>query len=626
MKRLVLLMATMLALASCAKGDAVIESTSVAKQKSDHHIYGIALLDDADIHTRGVANTSKVWSRPIAEKDLTVKFLNGDPEYIDLVKEVSEEWMKSANVRFEFVDSDKDALIRVAFDKQMQSSWALTGTDHLQVYGQQDTPTVHFARWNRASDACKRSDVLRAFGQVLGLELEFRHPMFYPAWIRNDETGEIDEEKIRAYWEDELNELISWQELKKVVLDPLNLPSFLIAKTDYYDQESVMSWPFYEEMAYNIQQIKFDTDYNTDLSEQDKSFIQSLYGESQWPYKGNTHYFDILSFDYNPSTVTLQLTATENIAIFWDVDNDETDVTHYYKEADTTSVFTVTASHTYASSKKRKIAIAEILDYGQEEPTESNALLRFDLTTGVGASNFDFKQINKSLECIRIIGGSKFNSQSLNFNSLDGLKELYLVNILGSTVTIDNCPLLETFATSRIFWKPAQISKNISAQSVDASSTFDATPVQPVNTNVWPFVPEQVYSIGRGSGALKILNCPRLTNLILEHTNLRTLDLSKFRNLKYVFFSFVKPNENSIETSQDISEHLLANVSTLQRPNDGNNGMFVIRAITHRNTDNSYTFLINNTIENQLEIEEAAAANNWKVIWNPRTIDSLPIQ
>lgn len=623
MKRLVLLMATMLALASCAKDDAVIESTSVAKLKSDHHIYGIALLDDAEIHTRGVANTSKVWSRPIAEKDLTVKFLNGDPEYIDLVKEVSEEWMKSANVRFEFVDSDKDALIRVAFDKQMQSSWALTGTDHLQVYGQQDTPTVHFARWNRASDACKRSDVLRAFGQVLGLELEFRHPMFYPAWIRNDETGEIDEEKIRAYWEDELNELISWEELKKVVLDPLNLPSFLIAKTDYYDQESVMSWPFYEQMAYNIQQIKFDTDYNTELSEQDKVFIQSLYGESNWPSMRPERYSQVITFDYTGSNIELALKASNNIAIFWDVDNDQTDVTHYYKQTDTTSVFTVIACHTYASSRKRKIAIVEILDYGQSEPTKNNALLRFDLTTGVEASNFDFKQINKSLEYIRIIGGSRFIPQSLNFKSLEGLKELYLVNILSSTVTIDNCPLLETFATSRAFWKPAQISKNVSTQSVDENSAFDATPVLPVDTNVWPFVPEQVYSIGRGSGALKILNCPRLTNLILEHTNLRTLDLSKFRNLKYVFFSFVMPSENSLETTQDISEHLLANVSTLQKPNDGNNGMFVIRGITYRDTGYKYVFILNNTIENRFEIEETAAANNWEVIWNPR---ALPIQ
>lgn len=255
-----------------------------------------------------------------------------------------------------------------------------------------------------------------------------------------------------------------------------------------------------------------------------------------------------------------------------------------------------------------------------------NALIRFDLTTGAEASNFDFKQINKSLEYIRIIGGSQFTPQSLNFKSLEGLKELYLVNILSSTVTIDNCPLLETFATSRAFWKPAQISKNVSTQSVDENSTFDATPVQPVDTNVWPFVPEQVYSIGRGSGALKILNCPRLTNLILEHTNLRTLDLSKFRNLKYVFFSFVMPSENSIETTQDISEHLLANVSTLQKPNDGNNGMFVIRGITYRDTGYKYVFILNNTIENRFEIEETAAANNWEVIWNPRAIDILPIQ
>ncbi len=53
----------------------------------------------------------------------------------------------------------------------------------MQKYGNQDEATVHFAQWRRASDEAKRTDVLRAFGQVLGLELEFRHPNFNPQWI-----------------------------------------------------------------------------------------------------------------------------------------------------------------------------------------------------------------------------------------------------------------------------------------------------------------------------------------------------------------------------------------------------------------------------------------------------------
>lgn len=78
--------------------------------------------------------------------------------------------------------------------------WALTGTDHLEVMDKQAEPTVHFAQWRRASDARKRSDVLRAFGQVLGLELEFRHPRFSPGWVTIEGTDQIDEEMIKEYW------------------------------------------------------------------------------------------------------------------------------------------------------------------------------------------------------------------------------------------------------------------------------------------------------------------------------------------------------------------------------------------------------------------------------------------
>lgn len=153
--------------------------------------------------------------------------MNGTPGYKQLVKTYVQEWEKAADVKFIFVEDDQDALIRIGFDyvPGMMSSWALTGTDHMQAFDNQNEPTVHFAQWRRSSDEQKCSDVLRAFGQVLGLELEFRHPDFEPGWI-TDPDGNINEAKIREYWEGELADYITWAELKKVVLDPLQLPSF----------------------------------------------------------------------------------------------------------------------------------------------------------------------------------------------------------------------------------------------------------------------------------------------------------------------------------------------------------------------------------------------------------------
>lgn len=276
MKKLFLIFPLLFALGACER-DGGAEDSQSSVSGVIPRFYGAALPDDSSPATRGVANALKVWSRPIAKEQLTVKFLNGTDRYREFVKEVVLEWERCADVKFRFVDDDQDALIRVGFDyvRGMQSSWALTGTDHAQKFAAQDEATVHFAQWRRASDAAKRSDVLRAFGQVLGLELEFRHPSFYPEWIV-DADGNIDEETIRYYWENELAELIAWEELKKVVLEPLSNHAFLISKTESYDPRSVMWWPFYEMIANNIPVVEFDEDYRTELSEQDKAFIEAL--------------------------------------------------------------------------------------------------------------------------------------------------------------------------------------------------------------------------------------------------------------------------------------------------------------------------------------------------------------
>ena len=42
-----------------------------------------------------------------------------------------------------------------------------------------------------------------------GLQLEFRHPKFHPNWI-TDENGNLDEARIRTYWENELAGYITW--------------------------------------------------------------------------------------------------------------------------------------------------------------------------------------------------------------------------------------------------------------------------------------------------------------------------------------------------------------------------------------------------------------------------------
>ena len=210
MKKLLFLSVVLFVLCGCSNDDKLKpgqpdnESTVFVP-----HFYGAARLENPAPETRGVANALKMWTKPVAEENLTVKFLNGTEYYRELVKETVKEWEKVAGVRFYFVNDNENALIRIGFDyvPGMMSSWALTGTDHLQVYNKQTEPTVHFAQWRRALDKLRRRDVLRAFGQVLGLELEFRHPNFTPGWI-TDENGNVDETRIREYWENELGNYI----------------------------------------------------------------------------------------------------------------------------------------------------------------------------------------------------------------------------------------------------------------------------------------------------------------------------------------------------------------------------------------------------------------------------------
>lgn len=637
---------------ACDRDDLNGSGNAPDKNAAPPRFYGWMTLSDAAPETRGVANSSKVWSRPIAEKNLTVKFLNGTERYQEFVKEVAHEWEKYANVRFRFVPDDQEALVRVGFDyvKGMSSSWALTGTDHLQQYGNQDEATVHFAQWRRASDAAKRSDVLRAFGQVLGLELEFRHPSFYPAWI-TDEDGNIDEETIREYWEYELNELISWEELKKVVLDPLNVPAFLLEKTEYYDQNSVMSWPFYEMIAQNIPIVEFDEDYRTELSAQDKKFIERLYGEPQKIYD-DVEYVKLIEFDYTGTRVELSLEVTENVFVIWDGDKEEIlkDEVTYVEPVEGKILKTQRVVHTYADNKKHKVIIAQLHAYGQT-PTESSALKSFDLTTGVGMENLDLhpEVSNVNLSCVRVKGGTGFKEQQLDFLSNNYLKELYLSEIGNSKVTIDNCPNLEIFATTPSFaaidlltlkFPNAEMNVDMLSEEVDdgplpslifnepelkvSFKDFSLPPFE-IDTTLlvtrkiypWPQDPQQNYSLSDEGGAgLCILNCPNLKKLCLEHTRIQNFNFANLPNLESVYLSSMP--EYLVGGGTPEGNNLRVALNTLQNRTNTSTGQIIIRGMRLSPNFLDFFYKYSSITFDPYYINLTVTRKNWAICWDPK--------
>lgn len=662
MKKLFLVFPLLFALGACER-DGGAEDSQSSVSGVIPRFYGAALPDDSSPATRGVANALKVWSRPIAKEQLTVKFLNGTDRYREFVKEVVLDWERCADVKFRFVDDDQDALIRVGFDyvRGMQSSWALTGTDHAQKFAAQDEATVHFAQWRRASDAAKRSDVLRAFGQVLGLELEFRHPSFYPEWIV-DADGNIDEETIRYYWENELAELIAWEELKKVVLEPLSNHAFLISKTESYDPRSVMWWPFYEMIANNIPVVEFDEDYRTELSEQDKAFIESLYGKPTGNVppeeKIGSH---LVSFDTSESSLRLSLTMSKNLAILEQRPEDEEpkEVVRVFIPEGATTPYTADLSLNFSSRGEFKVIIAELQKYGEQAPSESYALTGLDFQYGEGIENLNLQVDipNKALTYLRMICDGCSQPRHFDFTGTKTLKELYLVHIGDSKVTLDSCPDLEVFATTKYLcmldlegsgllpddplFVPSSVPGDGAIEGFVVREPYLAAPTglpvdsfhrnelklnftdtlvpiippAPVYTT-WPVSPEPIVSISEKEGSgLTISNCEQLKAISLENTQLKTFDFSALPHLEYIYLSSVPsflvgggtPLGTTFETT----------MRTLPYKR-GTPGQIIVRGIGLKISQSMVMgFVYRPLTYDTSAIDQIVTRRNWIICWDP---------
>lgn len=549
MKKFFFLSFLMLAVAGCSKEEAGDPAgPDRSGEKVAPHFYGCAMLENPAPQTRGVANKMKIWSKMMASDELTVKFLNGTPEFQAYVKEVSAEWEKYAGVRFRYVtDNTKDALIRIGFDyvRGMQTSWSYTGTDIEQLYDMQDEPTMHFAQWRRISDEKRRSDVLRAFGQTLGLELEFRHPSWDPGWIKNAD-GTLNEAEIQRYWEDELAEFITWEELKKMVLDPIGVNARFIAKTESYDPKSVMNWPFFEEIASHHKPVGSDSDYNTELSEQDKMFIRSLYGE---PFNNPVRLERYLPLiEYTVDTTSTQFSVLSNKRLIVVYDEHGEDYTYLDLPTDTTTVYTYLSTELKFENGPRKIVIGEVLEPDQPMPLSSTAIKSFSCN-GIGMENLDIKPHNLGLNSITVSGGKDFKAQDFYFANQMNLKEIYLIQTLGSTLTLVNCPNIEIVGTT------THMDKGIDG---------------------WD-KPYTNYSLGDESGNGLALNSRSVKRIYLDNTQIKHLDLSQYSNLEYVYLSSFP--DYIVGGGEPAGQYLVDMFNTLPQKSSLKPGVITLRGV-----------------------------------------------
>lgn len=261
----------------CNNDDYYERGSSDTKQSKTAHWYGVKQLSDS-VSLRSAADRMKLWAQ---DPVITVKFLNSpdDPAVIDQIKAYAKEWEQYAGVAFSFVETSENALVRIGFDWDGNSwlTWSYTGNDAKMVRNQNE-PTACFGGFSDGvmSDEEIKGDVLRVFGQILGLEFEQRHQGWDPSWWKKDKNGVYYAEK---YWEgmfDGYYENLDWETIRQFVFDPL--AGATIVQTADVDFESIMMWPYYTKK----ETVKLYANY--ELSNGDKEFIATLYPKKE----GNT--------------------------------------------------------------------------------------------------------------------------------------------------------------------------------------------------------------------------------------------------------------------------------------------------------------------------------------------------
>lgn len=266
-KKFLFLVSMLLLLVGCSSEDKYADeaATTALSGTEQIHWYGMQLPQSS--MTRGVANGSKLWEQ---EDDITVKFLNPpyDRALMDTVKVIAAEWEKYCNIHFDFVRGDKDADVRIVFDWKNNDwlTWSYTGTDAKSITSQWE-PTAALGGLQYMTKEQMRGDILRIFGQILGLEYEQRHQQWSESGYWKDES------RIQKYWEKQLEGyLTDWNVIRDYVFTPLtnNNTSNLYATKDI-DKQSIMVWPYYTTKESNLL-IK-----NNELSAGDIEFIGKLY-------------------------------------------------------------------------------------------------------------------------------------------------------------------------------------------------------------------------------------------------------------------------------------------------------------------------------------------------------------
>lgn len=192
-----------------------------------------------------------------SRKQLYVAFIDGDTVVQEKVKQVAKEWEKYCSKEFVFINNNNPvADIDISISFKDKSSWSLIGKD-----SKTSVPSMNLG-WLTAStsDEEYKRVVLHEFGHALGFIHEHQNP--------NNNPIQWNKDNVYAFYKQKFG----WAKsttysnfFEKYTVNQMNSSSF--------DPKSIMMYEIPELFTNN----GFHTNANSELSETDKKWINSIY-------------------------------------------------------------------------------------------------------------------------------------------------------------------------------------------------------------------------------------------------------------------------------------------------------------------------------------------------------------